>query len=103
MLEIECVVEGTPTPKVTWMKDDAILVTQGNLFISSGPNGVARVRIDSVLMVYSGMYSCSASNLAGSVQQTFLVRVKGRAQAPRGSGGKKLLGEECIEAEGVVC
>ena len=73
-LLIECIVEGTPTPVVTWTKDN---VTLDSELISISPAGVAQVRIDSASTENSGTYSCVASNPAGSDARTFLVVVSG--------------------------
>ncbi len=75
-LVMECMVEGTPRPTVTWTKDNTTLENTGGIFIT--PDGrVAQVRIDPVSTEDSGLYSCKASNEAGSVENLFLIKVLG--------------------------
>ena len=73
-----CVVEGIPSPSVVWKSNTTILEsTRG--FISTISNRVATARIESSFMERNGIiYICNASNVAGFVEQEFIVEMSGK-------------------------
>ena len=73
-LDFECEVTGIPTPEVEWTKDDVSLPSSDRIFISNPVEGPARVRISGATVDDNGRYRCTATNLAGSDSETFLVQ-----------------------------
>ena len=81
-LVIVCMVTGTPKPTVVWSKDNVTLsAEEDNLFISVSPHD--QVRINSASPTDSGVYSCRATNLAGSVESMMRIEVKGMFNTPQ--------------------
>ena len=72
-LELECVFRGIPRPDITWMKNSIILSSNDRLAISATTEGVSSVRIESFSPEDSGVYSCTASSIAGSVSKAIAV------------------------------
>ncbi|XP_060630493.2 hemicentin-1 isoform X1 [Anolis sagrei] len=60
---LECVAEGTPTPKISWRKDGTVLAGN-NARYSVLNNG--SLYIDSAHFTDTGRYLCMASNVAGT-------------------------------------
>ena len=75
-LELGCAVGGVPTPEVIWTKNNLTLTSTDRLTISFTMEGVSSVRVESASLEDSGVYSCSASNAAGSVNRTVTVKIK---------------------------
>ncbi|KAM4861104.1 hemicentin-1 [Thomomys bottae] len=67
-----CEVEGTPTPVITWYKDD-IQVTESNT-IKIVNNGKT-LKLFKVTEEDVGRYSCKATNIAGTSQKYFSIDV----------------------------
>ena len=65
-----CVVDGLPTPQVTWLKDGAILSTDTRIIVNDSSVSVSNSDITD-----SGVYTCTAMNLAGVVSHSVLVTV----------------------------
>ena len=72
---IKCLVTGLPKPVIAWNREENQLETSGNKLLN-----------DSVLIIKnitgqdSGLYLCTASNLAGKVSAGSLVYVTGKGQ-----------------------
>lgn len=72
---IKCLVTGLPKPVIVWNREENKLGTNGNVLVN-----------DSVLIIKnitsqdSGLYLCTASNLAGKVSAGSLVNVTGKGQ-----------------------
>ena len=62
-------------PDITWTKDNVTLFgnSRHNIFMLGD---VASLRIESALLEDSGVYSCTANNVAGSVSRTAHVVVE---------------------------
>ncbi|XP_005375138.1 PREDICTED: hemicentin-1 isoform X1 [Chinchilla lanigera] len=67
-----CEVEGTPSPIITWYKDD-VLVTESNT-IQILNNGKI-LKLFKVMAEDAGRYSCKAINIAGTAQKHFTIDV----------------------------
>ena len=85
---IECTVDGTPMPIISWMKDGDILdeITDSRIRISvtissSSARKSSRVEIFEATSSYNGVYECIASNEAGSTSTSFLIELlQGQSQ-----------------------
>lgn len=69
-------IRGIPRPDVTWTKDNITLSSNDRLTISFTMEGLSIVRIESTEQEDSGVYSCTASNAAGSVTRIATVKFK---------------------------
>ena len=79
-LFVQCQVGGIPDPAVTWSKDGADLVDNSPSLriITVGTNqDISRVEVDSAQQANAGMYTCTATNAAGSASMVFMVDVNG--------------------------
>lgn len=65
----ECCVVGTPQPEIKWMKYNSPIVENSNLRIHND-NGKCGLEILSVSNIDAAVYSCIASNIAGTSQTT---------------------------------
>jgi len=87
-LELKCLVEGWPTPEVTWYKKDVLLNSSLDLRITSHPPAMnerfARLSINGTSQVDRGEYWCVATNgvhgvgLQLSGRASVTVRVKSK-------------------------
>ena len=48
------------------------------IFVSASPEGISRIRIKSAITEDSGVYTCTASNDAGSTSDMIQVEVNGK-------------------------
>ena len=68
-LNLECKASGTPTPNITWTRnDDDVQLATGT--------GKATLTISSVTREDGGVYKCTATNIAGSNSNMATVEVK---------------------------
>ncbi|KAL9965834.1 hypothetical protein ACROYT_G029686 [Oculina patagonica] len=65
-LTLQCDAGGDPKPTVSWMKDGKILQSS---------NTTTTFRIPNIELKDAGIYVCTATNLAGTVSHSVLVRV----------------------------
>lgn len=73
-LELECSVSGDPEPKVTWLKNGA-LVSSSEILEVKYKNGVAKLIINEVFPEDAGTYVCQAKNTAGKVETQCQLQV----------------------------
>ena len=66
-----CVVEGIPTPTVTWYHNGVQLSAGGVVSISGNT-----LNISSLTVGHTGMYQCFASNVVGSTQHSWALQVR---------------------------
>lgn len=65
---LECMVKGTPRPKIVWYKDQIpIRGSADRLTIQMIGSGMCRLEIRNVQSIDSGRYSCEAKNSQGRV------------------------------------
>lgn len=75
LASLYCEVEGTPSPVITWYKDD-IQVTESST-VQIVNNGKI-LKLFKVSAEDAGRYSCKAINIAGTSQKDFSVNVLGK-------------------------
>lgn len=66
----ECIIKGTPEPKIQWLRYNSPLPSNGNIKITSSNSGVCRLEISNVAKADAAVYSCIASNSSGTSQTT---------------------------------
>ena len=66
-----CVVEGIPTPTVTWYHNGAQLRAGGVISISGNT-----LNISSLTVGHTGMYQCFANNVVNSTQRSWALQVR---------------------------
>ena len=76
-LELSCVVSGDPEPKVTWMKNGAV-VSSSEVLEVKYKNGVAKLIINEVVPEDAGTYVCHAKNTAGKVDSQCQLKVNSK-------------------------
>lgn len=78
---LQCHVEGSPAPSVTWSKDGRPLAESvRRRVLSSGSLQLAFVQSDD-----TGRYTCAAANPAGAASLEMSLTVQGRRQQSAGS------------------
>ncbi|CAD6189828.1 unnamed protein product [Caenorhabditis auriculariae] len=90
-LKLECKVDASPLPEMTWYKDGAIVQPSERIQISLSPDGVATLLIPSCVYDDDGIYRVIATNPSGSAQDKGNATVKklpkGDAKARSPSAG----------------
>ena len=66
-----CVVEGIPTPTITWYHNAEQLSAGGVISIRGNT-----LTISSLAFRHTGMFQCLASNMVGSIQRSWAVQVR---------------------------
>ncbi|ETN83967.1 hypothetical protein NECAME_07120, partial [Necator americanus] len=79
-LRLECKVEGSPLPNLTWHKDGAQIQPSDRIQITMDPDGTARLVIPQCCMDDEGIYRVIATNPSGSAHDKGNATVK---RAPR--------------------
>ncbi len=79
-LDIVCRVDGSPTPTVVWFKDDMKIQSDGdNIRISTTEDDKSSIVFISLASpANNGVYTCMATNAAGSANRTIQIQVKKR-------------------------
>lgn len=72
---IKCLVSGLPKPGITWSREENKLETSGKVLVNDSV-----LIIDNITSPDSGLYLCTAINLAGKVSAGSLVDVTGKGQ-----------------------
>ena len=75
-LFVQCQVGGVPDPTVTWSKDGADLVDNSPSLRIITVGNISRVEVDSARQTNAGMYTCTATNVAGSASMVLNVNGK---------------------------
>ena len=76
-VKLECTVEGSPQPNVTWFRE-GVKVEASLDFQVEFKNGVATLTIPEVFTDDAGKFTCTADNAAGSKSISCHLRVKGQ-------------------------
>lgn len=88
---LSCEAEGMPAPSITWLKEGRPIVSSAR--VSYGDGGRALL-LGAVRDDDAGLYTCRASNSAGSSERSYSLRVLGK----QGSAGGK-----AIQSKGSLC
>uniref|UniRef100_A0A3B5LKZ5 Hemicentin 1 n=1 Tax=Xiphophorus couchianus TaxID=32473 RepID=A0A3B5LKZ5_9TELE len=70
--QLDCHVDGNPTPKITWFKDGQVMSSGGPRSILS--NG-RTLQVSNAQVSETGQYVCVAENVAGSAEKHFNLNV----------------------------
>lgn len=74
LVTLTCEARGVPPPTLTWMKDGQPLSLHRNLLLDGQET---RLQLPDVAPADAGLYSCVASNQAGSSTKSFNLTVLG--------------------------
>ncbi|XP_049724489.1 hemicentin-1 isoform X1 [Elephas maximus indicus] len=72
-VDILCNAQGTPHPVITWFKGGSVVLVDGVRHIS-GPDGT--LSIDQATLSDTGIYTCVATNIAGSDEMEITLHVQ---------------------------
>lgn len=73
-VDLPCNAQGMPLPVITWSKDGSAMLVDGVQHISS-PDGT--LSINQAVLSDAGIYTCVATNIAGSDETEIALRVQG--------------------------
>jgi hypothetical protein len=73
---LECVVQGTPTPSLSWFKDNEAIKLSNDVEVSYNGSS-AKLAIKDAFPQVGGKYVCKAQNIAGEATSTSTVYDKG--------------------------
>lgn len=77
-LELDCNAWGWPIPEVHWFHEDNVLSKFENITSTTDKTVAIRLNVANMNRTDRGNYVCSASNVNGTRNDTFLIRVKDR-------------------------
>ena len=72
---LPCDVEGSPTPSITWLKDNQPIVSSPQLTYTRGGQAL---RLGSAQGESTGLYTCRATNPAGTATKHYSLSVLGK-------------------------
>lgn len=78
LVTLSCEARGVPPPTLTWLKDGQPLSLHRNMLLDGQET---RLQLPDVAPLDAGLYSCVASNQAGSSTKTFNLTVLGNHAA----------------------
>ncbi|XP_052566290.1 obscurin isoform X7 [Culex pipiens pallens] len=81
-LELSCIVDGSPLPKMTWYKDGNEVIADDHVKITHGHDGRCRLVIDKVEPGDSGCYKLVLSNKSGDVSTQSSVAITPKQRYP---------------------
>uniref|UniRef100_A0A8D8NTA4 Muscle M-line assembly protein unc-89 n=1 Tax=Culex pipiens TaxID=7175 RepID=A0A8D8NTA4_CULPI len=81
-LELSCIVDGSPLPKMTWYKDGNEVIADDHVKITHGHDGRCRLVIDKVDPGDSGCYKLVLSNKSGDVSTQSSVAITPKQRYP---------------------
>lgn len=73
--QLPCDVEGSPTPSITWLKDNQPIVSSPRLTYARGGQAL---RLGSAQGDSTGLYTCRATNPAGTAVKHYSLSVLGK-------------------------
>ena len=74
---LPCDVQGSPAPSITWLKDNQPIVSSARLTYTQGGQAL---RLAAAQGDSAGLYTCRASNPAGSAHKHYSLSVLGEEQ-----------------------
>ena len=72
-----CVAQSNPSPVINWHKDGQQILVDSSITITSPTPSMSIIMIGKVHRSHAGKYTCVASNEAGVVEESVLLKVKG--------------------------
>lgn len=87
---LPCDVEGSPAPSITWLKDNQPIVSSLQLTYTRGGQAL---RLGSAQGDSNGLYTCRATNPAGTALKHYSLSVLGEARL------RQLLHVQVVETE----
>ncbi|XP_053676585.1 obscurin [Anopheles nili] len=81
-LELRCIVDGSPLPKMTWYKDSNVITADDHVKITYGHDGICRLVIENVNPGDSGCYKLVLSNKSGDVTTQCGVAITPKQKPP---------------------
>ncbi|XP_069465362.1 hemicentin-2 isoform X1 [Ambystoma mexicanum] len=87
---LECAVEGTPAPEISWQKDGVPLELQSGSLTELSPDGRI-LKLKAPQASDAGSYTCVAWNNAGEATKTFLLKIHVPPTIERGGSESKVL------------
>uniref|UniRef100_A0A1I7TK31 Ig-like domain-containing protein n=1 Tax=Caenorhabditis tropicalis TaxID=1561998 RepID=A0A1I7TK31_9PELO len=94
-LKLECKIDASPLPEMTWYKDGAIVTPSDRIQISLSPDGIATLLIPSCVYDDDGIYRVIATNPSGTAQDKGTATVK---KLPRDSGARRSAERDVFDA-----
>lgn len=85
VIMLNCEVTGYPDPTVTWYKDGSLLATDDRVMVHND----SVVVINNAFSTDSGIYTCSAANVAGNSSASTELTVLGKEKERGGVGERK--------------
>nr|XP_061790885.1 hemicentin-1-like [Nerophis lumbriciformis] len=73
-IQLECQVNGLPTPSIQWLKDGEVINNAGNKDLRISPDG-SILTVTAANTTDSGKYTCVASNRAGEEDRIFNLNI----------------------------
>lgn len=73
-VDIPCTAQGMPLPVITWFKGGSAMLVDGVQHIS---NSDGTLSIDQAMLSDAGIYTCVATNIAGSDETEITLHVQG--------------------------
>lgn len=81
-LELKCKIDGSPVPKVKWLKNGEPLKADDRIQLSTQPDGTVRMFIENAKPSDSGAYELVAENPNGKATGICAVSVKRKPNSP---------------------
>lgn len=78
MAELECYVEGSPKPVILWIKDGHLLNIDTEKHRYRVYQNGQLLQINDVKSSDAGLYTCVASNIAGTKEKNFALDIYGK-------------------------
>lgn len=85
VIMLNCEVTGYPDPTVTWYKDSSLLATDDRVMVHND----SVVVINNAFSTDSGIYTCSAANVAGNSSASTELTVLGKEREREGVGERE--------------
>ena len=81
-ITITCDIEADPSADVTWLFNGELLIQENIKYDFNGNN--SKLTISSIRYTDNGVYTCTGSNVFGSVNDTMILSVQGESWTDNG-------------------